>query len=356
MLWDHITSYFVNDIGIDLGTMNTLVWVSSRNCIALEEPSYVAVNVSTGKVRAVGLEAKRMQGRTPGLINVVRPMRDGVIANAAVTDEMLRIYIRKAAGFKFMMPRVLIAVPSGITDVEARAVRDSAHHAGVREVRLVEEPFASALGVGLPVTEPDASMIVDIGGGTSEVAVISLGAIVSCNSEKCGGDAMDAAIIAHMLKAHQLQIAEPTAEAVKIRIGSACPLPEKLTMEVSGYDVSGGANERRPRAVTVDSDEIREALADPLSRILRTVHKTISNCGPELAARLLSNGITLAGGGSLLRGLDTFIASESGLRTVVGNDPLHAVVNGTGVLLRESADEVFGGHHESMLIGHGSVD
>lgn len=355
MLWDRFTNYFVNDIGIDLGTMNTLVWNASRDEIVLEEPSYVAVNVSTGKVRAVGREAKRMQGRTPGLINVIRPMRDGVIADAAVTDEMLRIYIRKAAGFKFMMPRVLIAVPSGITDVEARAVRDSAHHAGVREVRLVEEPFASALGVGLPVTEPDASMIVDIGGGTTEVAVISLGAIVSCNSEKCGGDAMDAAIIAHMQKKHNLQIAEPTAEVVKIQIGSACPLQEELTMEVSGYDLAGNANERRPRAVTITSEEIREALSDPLSRILLTVKKTISNCGPELAARLLKNGITLAGGGSLLRGLDTFISTQSELRTVIGNDPLHAVVNGTGALLRDSAAEIFG-QPENMLIGHGSIN
>ena len=221
---------FLNDIGIDLGTMNTLVWVAGEG-IVLEEPSYVAINADNNKVRAVGADAKKLQAMTSERLRVIRPMRDGVIADAEVTDEMLRIFIRKATGhFKVMQPRVLVAVPSGITEVGVRAVQESAARAGARSVRLVEEPFASALGVGLPVEDPDGNMIVDIGGGTTEVAVISAGSIVSCESAKCGGDAMDNAIMQFMLKKHQLQIGPRTAENIKINIGSAYELPEKLQM------------------------------------------------------------------------------------------------------------------------------
>lgn len=351
MFWDKFKNFFVNDIGIDLGTMNTLVWVNERG-VVLEEPSYVAINADTGKVRAVGLDAKKMMGVTAERIKVIRPLRDGVIADAEVTDDMLRVYIKKAAGrFKIMQPRVLIAVPSGITEVGIRSVRDSAIRAGAREVRLVEEPYAAALGVGLPVEEPDSNMIVDIGGGTTEVAIISLSCIVACNSFKCGGDAMDAAIARYMEVHHQLQIGPRTAENIKITIGSAYPLPEKLTMEVKGLDMSQ-KGDRLPRAVTVDSDEIREALSDPVSNIVATIRKTINTCPPELAARLLDNGITLAGGGSQLRGIDKLITENTGLHTSIGKEPLRAVVHGTGALLAH-AKQLFS-QPQNSLIGHGN--
>ncbi len=352
MFWERIKSFFVNDIGIDLGTMNTLVCTKDRG-IVIQEPSYVAINADTNKVRAVGADAKRMMGVTAERIKVIRPMRDGVIADAAVTDEMLRVFIKKAAGrFKVMQPRVLIAVPSGITEVGIRAVRESAIAAGARAVRLVEEPFAAALGVELPVEDPDSSMIVDIGGGTTEVAIISLSCIVSCNSFKCGGDAMDMAITNYMNKKYQLQIGPRTAEAIKIEIGSAAPLPEKMTMQVKGLDMKNQQGERLPRSVTIDSDEVREALSEPISNIIKTIRRTIDACPPELAARLLDNGITLAGGGSLLRGLDKRITENTGLHTTIGKDPLLAVVNGTGALLA-NANELFS-QPQNSLIGHGT--
>ncbi|MBR6471585.1 MAG: rod shape-determining protein [Victivallales bacterium] len=341
----------VNDIGIDLGTMNTLVWVAGEG-IVLEEPSYVAINADTNKVRAVGADAKKLMAMTAERIKVIRPMREGVIADAEVTDEMLRIFIRKASGhFKIMQPRVLIAVPSGITEVGVRAVQESAMRAGARVVRLVEEPFASALGVGLPVEDPDGNMIVDIGGGTTEVAIISAGSIVSCQSVKYGGDAMDNAIIQFMLKKHQLQIGPRTAENIKINIGSAYELPEKLSMEVKGLDM-GRQGDRLPRAVVIDSDEVREALSDPISNMLRAIRKAIDQCPPEIAARLLDTGITMAGGGSLLRGLDKLITENTGLHAVVGPEPLHAVVNGTGMLL-DNARQLFS-QPQNTLIGHGA--
>ncbi|MBP5300121.1 MAG: rod shape-determining protein [Victivallales bacterium] len=331
--------------------MNTLVFVAGEG-IVLEEPSYVAINADTNKVRAVGGEAKRLATMTAEKIKVIRPMRDGVIADAGATDEMLRIFIRKAAGkFKIMQPRVLIAVPSGITEVGIRAVQESAVRAGARVVRLVEEPFASALGVGLPVEEPDGNMIVDIGGGTTEVAVISAGSIVSCESEKCGGDAMDYALIDFMQKRHQLQIGTRTAERIKINIGSAYELPEKLTMEVKGLDMSRPGS-RLPRAVVIDSDEVREALSEPISLMIQTIRRTIDKCPPEIAARLLDNGITMAGGGSLLRGLNELITENTGLHAKIGPEPLHAVVNGTGILLNH-AKELFS-HPQNTLIGHGT--
>ncbi|MBO7740985.1 MAG: rod shape-determining protein [Victivallales bacterium] len=344
-----IRNFFVNDIGIDLGTMNTLVCVRDRG-IVLNEPSYVAINADTNKVRAVGNDAKRMMGRTAERIKVIRPMRDGVIADAGATDEMLRIFIKKAARFKLYAPRVLIAVPSGINEVGVRAVKESAIAAGARAVRLVEEPFASAVGVGLPVHEPDSNMIVDIGGGTTEVAIISLSCIVACNSVKCGGDGMDSAIITYMNRKHNLLIGPNWAERIKIEIGSAYPLKEKLTMEVKGMDYNR-QGDRLPRAVVIDSDEIREALSEPVASIVKTIRKTIDAAPPELAARLIDNGITLAGGGSLLRGLDRLIEENTNLPTRVAENPLQAVVNGTSKLL-ENANELFS-QPQNSLIGNG---
>lgn len=352
MFLERIKNFFVNDIGIDLGTMNTLVYVRDRG-IVLQEPSYVAINADTNKVRAVGLEAKSMMGVTAERIKVIRPMRDGVIADAAVTDEMLRIFIKKAAGHKVMQPRVLIAVPSGITDVGVRAVKESALAAGAREVRLVEEPYAAAVGVGLPVEAPDCNMIVDIGGGTTEVAIISLACIVACNSVKCGGDSMDMAIINHLSRQHNLLIGPQTAEQIKITLGSAYELEEKMTMEVKGLDLRQ-QRDRLPRIVELNSDEVRQALSEPVSQILRAIRKTIDAAPPELAARLIDNGITLAGGGSLLRGLDKKIKENTGLYTRRADDPLLAVVNGTGKLL-DNANILFG-QPQNSLIGSGSRD
>jgi len=350
-LFKKLRSFLVNDIGIDLGTMNTLVYVTEKG-IVLEEPSVVAINADTNKVRAVGSEAKKMIGLTPENIRAIRPMRDGVIADAAVTDEMLRIFIRRAVGhFKIFRPRVLIAVPSGITEVGVRAVRESAISAGARSVQLVEEPLAAAIGVGLPVNNPDGNMIIDIGGGTTEVAIISLGNIVTCSSVQCGGDSMDAAIINHMQKKHNLLIGEPTAEKIKITIGSAYPLEEEKTMEVKGLDM-GQHGSRLPRAVTVNSQEIREALEEPINRIVYTVRKTIDGSLPELSARLIDNGITMAGGGSLLRGLDKLISEQTGLAVTVGHDPLKAVVNGTGIMLQNS-NYLFS-QPQNSLIGKGT--
>ncbi len=350
MFWNHIRNIFVNDIGIDLGTMNTLVCTASDG-VVLEEPSFVAINADTKRVRAVGNEAKKMAGVTPERIQVIRPMRDGVIADAAVTDEMLRVFIRKCTShFKIMQPRVLIAVPSGITEVGQRAVKESALKAGARAVRLVEEPFASALGAGLPVEEPDSNMIVDIGGGTTEVAVISLGGIAACNSLKCGGDAMDRAIVQYMQNTHHLMISDKKAEEIKLSIGSAYPLADKLTMEVGGRDCAQ-TGDALPRAVTVDSDEIRVALAEPVAEIIRSIRKTIDACAPELAARLLDNGMTLAGGGSMLRGLDKLITENTGLATRMAPDPLRSVVNGTAQLLKHA--KLIFAQPQDVLIGHG---
>ena len=351
MFFDSIKSFFVNDVGIDLGTMNTLVYVKDRG-IVLDEPSVVAINADTNKVRAVGAEAKGMIGLTPENIRVVRPMKDGVIADAEVTDEMLRIFIRKATGrLKVMRPRVLIAVPSGITEVGIRAVRESAFSAGARSVQLVEEPLAAAVGVGLPVNEPDANMIIDIGGGTTEVAIISLGNIVTSGSVQCGGDAMDFAIVSHMQNAHRLLIGEPTAEAIKINLGSAYDMSEPMTMEVKGHDMAQHGN-RLPRAVTITSEEIRQALERPVTSIVQVIRKTIDSCLPELAARLIDNGITMSGGGSMLRGLDKLISEETGLAVSIGKDPLKAVVNGTGLML-EHANKLFSQPPNSM-IGRGT--
>jgi rod shape-determining protein MreB len=321
---------FSNDIGIDLGTANTLVYAKDRG-IVLREPSVVAIQASTNRVLAVGEEAKRMLGRTPGNIVAIRPLRAGVIADFDITEAMLKYFIRKVHNKRMMKPRVIIAVPSGITEVEKRAVKESAERAGAREVYLIEEPMAAAIGVGLPVQEPAGNMIVDIGGGTTEVALISLAGIVFSRSVRVGGDEMDEAIIQYMKRAYNLMIGERTAENIKLDIGSAYPMEEEVTMEVKGRDQVNGL----PKTLMVTSEEIREALQEPVATIVEAVRITLERCPPELSADLVDRGLVLAGGGALLRGLDTLIAEQTGLPVHVADDPLSAVAEGTGVVLHE---------------------
>lgn len=322
---------FSNDIGIDLGTANSVVYVKDRG-IVLREPSVVAIQAGTSNVLAVGEEAKRMVGRTPGSIVAIRPMKDGVIADFEITESMLRYFIRKVHNRRSMVaPRVIVAVPSGITEVEKRAVKDSATHAGARKVYLIEEPMAAAIGVGLPVQEPAGNMIVDIGGGTTEVALISLAGIVFSRSIRVAGDELDEAIIQYMKRAYNLMVGERTAEEIKIRVGSAFPLEQEITLEVKGRDLVAGL----PKTLTVTSQEIREALLEPVSQIVESVRVTLERCPPELAADLVDRGIMLAGGGSLLRGIDKLLAEETGLPVHVADDPLSAVAEGTGRVLNE---------------------
>lgn len=321
---------FSNDIGIDLGTANTLVYAKDRG-IVLREPSVVAIQSSTNRVLAVGEEAKRMLGRTPGNIVAIRPLRAGVIADFDITEAMLKYFIRKVHNRRWIKPRVIIAVPSGITEVEKRAVKESAERAGAQEVFLIEEPMAAAIGVGLPVQEPAGNMIVDIGGGTTEVALISLAGIVFSRSVRVGGDEMDEAIIQYMKRVYNLMIGERTAENIKIEIGAAYPMEEEVTMEVKGRDQVNGL----PKTLMVTSEEIRDALMEPVSTIVEAVRITLERCPPELAADLVDRGLVLAGGGALLRGLDTLIAEQTGLPVHVADDPLSAVAEGTGVVLHE---------------------
>src|SRR5438045_7886523 len=324
-------NYFSTDIGIDLGTANTLVYVRDRG-IVLREPSVVAIQTGTSHVLAVGEEAKRMLGRTPGNIQAIRPMKDGVIADFEITEAMLRYFIQKVHNRRYgIKPRVIVAVPSGITEVEKRAVKDSATHAGARDVYLIEQPMASAIGVGLPVHEPAGNMIVDIGGGTCEIAIISLAGIVFSRSLRVGGDEFDETIVAHMKRAYNLIIGERTAEEIKIRIGSSFPLEQELTMEVKGRDLSAGL----PKTLTVRSEEIREALKEPLTSILESIRIKLERCPPQLSADLLDRGIVMAGGGSLLRGIDRLVAEETGLPVHIADDPLTAVAEGTGRVLQE---------------------
>ncbi len=324
---------FSSDIGIDLGTANTLVYVKDRG-IVLREPSVVAVQQGTKHVLAVGDEAKRMLGRTPGNIIAIRPLKDGVISDFEITEEMLKQFIRKVhkgRGFFAPRPRVVIAVPSGITEVEKRAVRESAYHAGARLVTLIEEPMAAAIGVGLPVQEAAGNMIVDIGGGTTEVAIISLAGIVFSRSIRVAGDELDEAIVNYMKRAYNLVIGERTSEDIKIKIGSAYPMEKETSMEVRGRDLVAGL----PKTLTVTSQEIREALLDPISTIVESVRISLERCPPELSADLVERGIVLAGGGALLRGMDRLIAEETGLPVYVAEDPLSAVAEGTGKVLQE---------------------
>lgn len=322
---------FSNDIGIDLGTANTLVYVRDRG-IVLREPSVVAIQAGTNRVLAVGDEAKRMLGRTPGSIVAIRPLKAGVIADFEITEAMLRYFIRKVHNRrKWVRPRVIVAVPSGITEVEKRAVKDSATHAGAREVYLIEEPMAAAIGVGLPVQEPAGNMIVDIGGGTTEVALISLAGIVHSRSVRVGGDELDESIIQYMKRVYNLMIGERTAEEIKITLGSAYPIEQEMSVEVKGRDLAAGL----PRTMVVTSAEIREALKEPISTIVEAIRITLERCPPELAADLVDRGLILAGGGALLRGIDKLIAEQTGLPVHVADDPLSAVAEGTGVVLHE---------------------
>ena len=330
-MFSWLLGYFSNDIGIDLGTANTLVYVKDRG-IVLREPSVVAIQQGSNRVLAVGEEAKRMLGRTPGNIVAIRPMKAGVIADFEVTEAMLRYFIRKAHNRKWVVrPRIIISVPSGITEVEKRAVKDSATHAGAREVYLIEEPMAAAIGVGLPVQEPAGNMIVDMGGGTTEVAIISLAGIVLSRSVRVGGDEMDEAIVQYMKRVYNLMIGERTAEEIKITIGSAYPLGEEMSMEVKGRDLVAGL----PKTLTITSEEIREALQEPVSAIIEAIRITLERCPPELSSDLVDRGIVLAGGTSQLRGLDKLIAEQTGLPVHVAEDPLSAVAEGTGVVLHE---------------------
>jgi rod shape-determining protein MreB len=320
-----------SDIGIDLGTANTLVYVKDQG-IVLREPSVVAVQSGTNKVLAVGDDAKRMLGRTPANIVAVRPMKDGVIADFEVTEAMLRHFISKVHNGRVRVkPRVVIAVPSGITEVEKRAVRESAIHAGAREVYLIEEPMAAAIGVGLPVQDPAGNMIIDIGGGTTEVALISLSGIVFSKSLRVAGDELDEAIVQYMKRAYNLMIGERTAEEIKIKIGSAHPTEEETSMEVKGRDLVAGL----PKTIRITSQEVREALLEPISAIVDSVRTTLERCPPELSADLVDRGLVLAGGGALLRGLDKLLSRETGLPVHVAEDPLGAVAEGTGKCLNE---------------------
>ncbi len=329
-----LKNLFSNDIGIDLGTANSLVHVRDRG-IVLREPSVVAMREETGEVIAIGSAAKAMLGKTPKGIRAIRPMKDGVIADFDLAEAMLRCFISKVHSGKLISARVLVAVPSGITEVERRAVKDSALHAGAREVRTIEQPLASAIGAGLPVDDPSGSMIVDIGGGTCEIAIISLGGIVASRSLRVGGDEFNEAIANYVKKAYNLEIGERTAEEIKIQIGSAYPLEQELTMEIRGLDLAT----ELPKIQVIHSEEVREALKEPLTSILKAIRSTFNSCKgdpahSQIAADLADRGIVIAGGGALLRNIHKLISEETNLPVVAAEEPLCAVANGTGEALR----------------------
>ncbi len=321
---------FSQDLAIDLGTANTLVHVKGQG-IVIREPSVVALNSVTNEVQAVGEKAKQMLGRAPANIIAIRPMKDGVIAHFGVTEKMLRHFMEKAKNNKktLFKPRVVVAVPSGITQVEKRAVRDSAESAGASEVFLLEEPMAAAIGVGLPVQEPTGNMIIDIGGGTTEVAIISMSGVVYSKSIRIAGDEMDEAIVNYIKRKYNLLIGERTAEQVKIQIGSAYPLEERLTMEVKGRDLVAGI----PKTLIVSDEEIREALTETFGSIVEAVKITLERTPPELAADIVDKGVVVSGGGSLIKGLDTLLKEATGLPITLADDPLSAVANGAGYIL-----------------------
>ena len=332
MLSDFVLGWFSMDMGIDLGTCSTLVYVRDKG-IVLNEPSVVAIRKGTNIVlnngQAVGVVAREMLGKTPGSISAIRPLKDGVISDFEITEAMLAYFIRKAHGGGIVRPRVVIAVPGGITDVERQAVIGTAERAGARKVYLVDEPMAAGIGAGLPIIDPTASMIVDIGGGTTEVAIMSLADVASCESIRVGGDNMDEAVINHLKKTYNLLVGEARAEKVKMEIGSAAPLENELTMEVAGRDTISGM----PRKIVVTSEEIREALKGPIAAILDTLMITLERAEPELAADLIDNGIYICGGGSLLKGMDTALANATGLKVQIAEDPLSCVARGTGIYL-----------------------
>lgn len=320
---------FAKDIGIDLGTANTLVFMKGKGII-MREPSVVAVDTRNDTVRYVGKEAKEVIGRTPGSIVAVRPLKDGVIADFDITTSMLQIFIKKVFNNSVLAhPRMIICVPSGVTEVERRAVRDAALKAGAKQVSIIEEPMAAAIGAGLPVAEATGSMVVDIGGGTSEVAVISLGGIVAARSVRVGGDELDNSIIQYIKRKYNLLIGERTAEAIKITIGSAYPMEEELTMDIKGRDLMDGL----PKNISIVSEEIREALADPLSMVLDAIRTTLEKTPPELSADIIDHGITLTGGGALLTGMDKLIEKETGMPVHIAENPLDCVAMGTGKVL-----------------------
>jgi rod shape-determining protein MreB and related proteins len=326
-----LTRFFTRDIGIDLGTANTLVFVKGKG-IVLREPSVVAIRRDTGTILAVGEEAKRMIGRTPGNIVAIRPMKDGVIADFDVTQTMLRHFIAKAyRRNSFFYPQVVVCVPSGVTEVEKRAVLDATKQAGAREAFLIEEPMAAAIGAGLPVEEPTGSMIVDIGGGTTEVAIISLGGIVTSKSIRIGGDEMDEGVVNYIKRAYNLMIGERTAEEVKIQIGTAYAASEEQTMDIRGRDLVTGL----PKTLTITAAEIEKALADPVYQILDAIKITLEKTPPELASDIMDKGIVMTGGGALLKGLDRLVAQETGMPVFLSDDPLDCVALGAGKALAE---------------------
>jgi rod shape-determining protein MreB len=325
------SSWFGRDMAVDLGTANTLVYVRNRG-ITLNEPSVVAVNVKDGRPLAVGSEAKRMIGRTPSHIQAIRPLKDGVIADFEICEKMLRYFIHRVHQRRFAKPRMVICVPSGITGVEQRAVQEAAESAGARKpAYIIEEPMAAAIGAGLPVHEPTGNMVVDIGGGTTEVAVISLGGIVTSQSIRIGGDELDEAIIQFIKKEYSLALGERTAEEIKIALGSACPLSEELHAEIRGRDLITGL----PKTIVTTTEEIRRAIDEPMGSILDAVKVTLDKTPPELAADIMESGIVITGGGAMLHGLDTRLQSETGMPIVVAKDPLHSVAIGSGQCLEE---------------------
>ena len=329
-VFSYLTGFGGRDMAVDLGTANTLVYVRGRG-IVLSEPSVVAVDARSGEVHAVGLEAKRMLGRTPGTISAIRPLKDGVIADFDVTEQMLRHFIQKVHQNRFAHPRVVVCVPSGVTGVEKRAVEEACLSAGARQAYLIEEPMAAAIGAGLPVSEPMGSMIVDIGGGTSEVAVISLGGIVVSQSIRIGGDEMDDAIVNHCKHHHKLLIGSQTAEEVKLELGSAAPLAEEITTEIRGRDMVSGL----PKTISLSSEEVRDALEEPLAQILNAVKDTLDRTPPELAGDIMDRGITLAGGGALLQGLEQRLRDECQMPAQIAESPLTCVAVGSGRSLEE---------------------
>ena len=333
---------FTKDIGIDLGTANTLVFRKGKGII-MREPSVVAVDTRTDTVRYVGQAAREVIGRTPGSIVAVRPLKDGVIADFDITASMLQIFIKRVFNNSiFARPRVIICIPSGVTEVERRAVREAAFKAGAKHVWIIEEPMAAAIGAGLPVAEASGSMVVDIGGGTSEVAVISLGGIVAARSVRIGGDALDSAIIQYVKRKYNLLIGERTAEDIKMQIGSAFPFEGEASMNIKGRDLGDGL----PKNIMITSEEIREALADPLALVMEAIRITLERTPPELSADIIDHGITLTGGGALLRGLDKLIEKETGMPVYIGEDPLDCVAKGTGKVL-ESIEQL----HELLSEG-----
>src|SRR5690349_14391715 len=329
-LFTSMTGFGGRDMAVDLGTANTLVYVRGRG-IVLSEPSVVAIDQRSGEVHAVGVEAKRMLGRTPGTIQAIRPLKDGVIADFDVTEQMLRHFIQKVHQHRFAHPRVVVCVPSGVTGVEKRAVEEATLSAGARQAYLIEEPMAAAIGAGLPVAEPTGNMIVDIGGGTTEVAVISLGGIVASQSVRVAGDELDEAVMAFIKKEYSLALGERTSEEVKMALGSAWPLDTELRAEIRGRDLVSGL----PKTIVVTTEEIREAIAEPVSAIVDAVKATLDKTPPELAADIMEQGIVLAGGGAMLNGLDARLEHETGMPIVIGPNPLFAVAIGSGQSLEE---------------------